>query len=963
MKKELENYEKWLVKHDRKKESSANSYKLAIPKLEEHYEQFTGKQIAFFNLAELELESIAEKYRQQGIYSEFGDKSNGTYRNALNALIRYKKWLINNKKTTMIEKIKNLLSTEHFQNLLKQEEFYYQKLTNLYTAYREFDTSSINLEISKLLENKTGKFSFQNLLDNAKAPLKEYLLLIGKMIAIFDEKGYNKSIWNPYTDKRNVARGMLRQNLWTKHFLTYKLNEFDENYLNNETPNTFKHSINFINSPETNLNIVSKSYRNDIIEFFNLSNENKLLDLFSDALKNLVNPKNKGIIISQLLYNSEIKDEWLSSIIGLMASDGTGWLSNFAMASEKHEYNIVWNSKRPTGTTDTLKALRNTLDNGDTFNIYYTSKGFIQYAATVIDFVEDENSYNLKSWNSKYGDDIYEYQPFFTNYVDGNKKAGIVFLCSDFNKTKPISVEEFKIYGNYSLPTQDNLSPIKSEPNFEVEEITTNTLQEEEKVKLKKVETTNQILYGPPGTGKTYATKKLTVDIVYEEDENRNREEIIRLYDELVKQKQVVFTTFHQSMSYEDFVEGIKPKTEEKKVTYNVEDGIFKELAIEASYSIAQEIKKEHITKTVSFSNIYDNYITTVSEILERNENIKLLTKSGSEVNIVEISQQGNLILKHQNGSTKYTVSKERLSKLNSSIPTLEVVTNIHDEFRNVIGGSNASVYWAVLNKLHELKTTNRSTEKNVNLSKEEKLTIINTLSKKDYKNATGKPYILIIDEINRGNVSAIFGELITLLEPDKRLGQKEEITVTLPYSKSESKFGIPPNLHIIGTMNTADRSVEALDTALRRRFTFQETPPNSVLTKTVGLSGQVKGIVKLKNNIDLDLEDLLNKINGRIEKLIDKDHKIGHSYFLKVNDETTLKFSFKNNIIPLLEEYFFGDYGKIGLVLGDSFVDVENKDFNFASFKHYDSDVKEDLKERTVFKIKEEELWEFDKI
>jgi len=185
--------------------------------------------------------------------------------------------------------------------------------------------------------------------------------------------------------------------------------------------------------------------------------------------------------------------------------------------------------------------------------------------------------------------------------------------------------------------------------------------------------------------------------------------------------------------------------------------------------------------------------------------------------------------------------------------------------------------------------------------------------------------YCIFIDEINRANVSNVFGELITLIEEDKRLGATNEITeIILPYSKES--FGVPANLHIICTMNTADRSVEALDTALRRRFSFVEMPPKPALLDT-----DCEGI---------NLQTLLIKINQRIAKLLSKDHLIGHSFFINLENLQELKSVFHNKIIPLLQEYFFGDYGKIGLVLGNGFVKIENtKGDIFAPFDYEDVD------------------------
>ena len=215
------------------------------------------------------------------------------------------------------------------------------------------------------------------------------------------------------------------------------------------------------------------------------------------------------------------------------------------------------------------------------------------------------------------------------------------------------------------------------------------------------------------------------------------------------------------------------------------------------------------------------------------------------------------------------------------------------------------------------------------------------------------KKYVLIIDEINRGNISQIFGELITLIEEDKRKGNSEELEVILPYSKE--RFSVPSNLYIIGTMNTADRSIEALDTALRRRFSFREMAPDSNLIRTIGKAKENNGIVD-----GIDLVKLLNTINVRIEKLLDKDHMIGHSYFLNVGSHADLVEVFKNKVIPLLEEYFYGDYGKIGLILGKHFVSEdkeENEEFSFAGFD-YDEDILTDLKERKVYHISDPGSW-----
>ena len=380
----------------------------------------------------------------------------------------------------------------------------------------------------------------------------------------------------------------------------------------------------------------------------------------------------------------------------------------------------------------------------------------------------------------------------------------------------------------------------------------------------------NQILFGAPGTGKTYHTKKMAVEIINGK-KARTREEINKEYEELIKAGQIVFTTFHQSLSYEDFIEGIKPETIDGNVTYEVKDGIFKQLCSRA------------IQDNLNIGDLVGDY-----EITKITPEIIYLKKPRAET-IVPIP--------------KYLI--DELSKL------------VHEGKIN---------YEDIKNKI-AIDKMPETTEKyilngypNIFAQLVEK---INTSNKKHKQN-----YILIIDEINRGNVSAIFGELITLLEEDKRKGNKEHTEVKLLYSGK--KFSVPNNVYIIGTMNTADRSVEALDTALRRRFSFVEMQPNPEILSKVG---------------NVDLKELLKTINQRIEVLIDKDHQIGHSYFIGIQNIDDLRRTFKDKIIPLLEEYFYGDFGKIGLVLGGAFIKLAENQVAFPKNFEYEKDFLEDKK------------------
>ncbi|GAA4819336.1 AAA family ATPase [Litoribaculum gwangyangense] len=217
-------------------------------------------------------------------------------------------------------------------------------------------------------------------------------------------------------------------------------------------------------------------------------------------------------------------------------------------------------------------------------------------------------------------------------------------------------------------------------------------------------------------------------------------------------------------------------------------------------------------------------------------------------------------------------------------------------------------------------------------------------------RNDSSNNYAIFIDEINRGNISSIFGELITLIEDDKREGKPNEIKATLPYSKKH--FSVPNNLYIIGTMNTADRSVEALDTALRRRFSFIEMNPEPEKLNTDEFKC-----------IGIDLEALLNAINARIEKLLDKDYCIGHSYFMTITNRKEplkeMKTIFQNKILPLLQEYFYGDWGKILLVIGKEFVETKKNTIKFLSTDSYEDF--EEYDEKPIYNFTNPTSWTLD--
>lgn len=470
----------------------------------------------------------------------------------------------------------------------------------------------------------------------------------------------------------------------------------------------------------------------------------------------------------------------------------------------------------------------------------------------------------------------------------------------------------------------------------------------------------NQIFYGPPGTGKTYSTKYEAVKII--EGDNApaetDRAEILERYNKYFNEGRIVFTTFHQSMSYEDFVEGIKPDTDKGsgQIRYETRPGIFKRICETATTNFLEsQIKESIVPFSQAFSRLKEDFETSADD--ELNIDMK---RDGYQFTITDITEN-NIPFKKHSGGTAHSLS----------IKTLE---DFYYGRRSEIGGLQ-SYYVPLAEKLREY--AGKETKREIQLQN----------------------YVLIIDEINRGNIAAILGELITLLEPDKRIGAKEEIRLDLPYSDNEVKFGVPPNLHIIGTMNTADRSVEALDTALRRRFKFTEVMPRPELLSPAYMVDRLlwdykdvdwddekyvkaeeslfnligapqelweerkhiwdardkeQPLNKLKefNYTGLNLQYLLETINTRVEQILDRDHGIGHSYLLNVCSPEDLARVFTNEVIPLLQEYFFGDPGKIGLLLGEGFIELEKRKQDvFAPFKDYD--YKTQLSSKKVWHLK----------
>ncbi|MEZ7716321.1 AAA family ATPase [Leptotrichia wadei] len=448
----------------------------------------------------------------------------------------------------------------------------------------------------------------------------------------------------------------------------------------------------------------------------------------------------------------------------------------------------------------------------------------------------------------------------------------------------------------------------------------------EEEMKKIKPEL-NTILYGPPGTGKTYNTVNYAVAICenknIEDVQSEEYEKVLHRYNELKKEGRIAFTTFHQSFGYEEFIEGIKPIVgdEKKEIGYTIEAGIFKKFCITAA--------KKAIIATEDMPDVSNAKVWCV--LLDKGGVSDLKKKCFEEGNIrIGWYEQSEIITDDAKGlsdkAQRILLNFQDEMEIGDVIVTERNAKTI-DGIGVVIGDyeyDKEDGEWPRKRKVKWLMTGTEIdiTELNDGIQLDRKTVYqLGRISSDKILNLVNnpkevmKPFVFVIDEINRGNISKIFGEMITLIEDTKREGKMEQASAVLPYSGE--LFSVPSNVYILGTMNTADRSIALMDTALRRRFQFVEMMPDTDILKNVTVEG-------------VEIAPILKKINERITFLYDREHTIGHAFFIKLIGSpniNTLGSIFERSIIPLLQEYFYEDYQKIQLVLGDNHkVDVSTK-------------------------------------
>jgi hypothetical protein len=783
-------------------------------------------------------------------------------------------------KLNLLPEILEALEDDYIIDLCAQEEFRYQKGADKLIEFENYNDLS-NEEFSSLLDKFVkSNLTFTKFIETLGKDSKEYifLTLTGQLISYCDVHAANKNIYNEYEDKRTLAKAGVRMNDWITKLLNYRI---ANNNVEKLTP-SIKNAINFLNNPASELTMLSENHREKFSsKILNKKNYNstaivnELISFFEPYEISVGNEKNRTSIYCSLLYSENVKKLWLDD-------------DSAELDQEQIDNNIkIMNSQLnqifygPPGTGKTFNAIPEALkiiNNGKKLECSSREEKFNRICSIIRNMHELETKGNSLYRNERAIMWIMGYlldAPFDANNAITREEAIT-------NGLDP-SPSSFAQYAQY-------LSQFGFVENWKEEgKIQLNASGIELKEKVRQYMNENSLT--------TENLKSWAQD-----PPEFIKKEYFKVISEIEKesftnQMKTIYSVLNLALNKHLYAE-----TEWKKAEQQDRQIALNFIDIKDKLGDIKWIGQ--IGRTLRGLGIVDEYIPNEFE-----KKTYYLSSFGNQLidKIIEIwaERYPEIYGKTLTYELATLIGQLKLITFHQSYSYEEFIEGIRPNLNNTRGELSYELCDGIFKELSEK-------------------------AEKD----PGNNYVLIIDEINRGNISKIFGELITLIEDSKRISINDKtvgLKVELPYSKTP--FGVPNNLYIIGTMNTADRSITNIDTALRRRFVFEEYPP---IHNHFAIE---KSINKTKDGDKINLQNVLRILNERIEYLLDRDHLIGHSYFINVTDWDTLCNKFRNNIIPLLQEYFYNDWEKIRLVLGDNDSWGKAEENKFIQKKSYSKD------------------------
>lgn len=842
-------------------------------------------------------------------------------------------------------KIESVLHHPKILEIINAEDFYFRKAKNALQAYLEFVVSEESK--SFLLANRKEYNELKQLFEDSN-DLNVFGKLIFSVITYCDSNAHKKQELNEYDDKRVLALAFVRMNHWVEQLITYKFE--------GKLPDgSVKNAIEYLLSPEDNFTMLSENHRNQVSQNLFKKPYNKatfkgdFFNFFSGFSISAKNTHNYTYLLTSVCYSKEIEKTWKDNIIGLICPDTTGWQENAIDDTVTGNHIALWNHKKPNGTGNTLKLLRQCVDENGLFRIFYTASYNVIYVAEIIDFVSSQDELDKAKWPENFGT-IEWYSASFSEYKDGNKSAAWIYLARKIAKVKSDDYKDFKYYKNFGYPSVGCQAPVVSYKTSSEINYRKQMNKNIDILKYKK----QIILQGPPGTGKTREAKLIAksllglnekldiayfknavlpikeiqatnnnnpifIDFVkddviyfkkngntdkysfsindlydcYSSEDYKNNDfvqypqysrrclvrNILKTHKQTALQEQFKLIQFHPSYTYEDFVRGIvaKPNPEGEGMLYEAEDkplGAFAKKALKNFVDSKKDLGT--ISREAQINEYFDNFVEFLNDEIENKNGFYLLTD-----NIGLISTDDTAAFRYKGKNEGWLKNGNRIlfkdileSYFAGDKTRQEIKKNIKI---SGLARQHASYFVRVLNLFQKYLEDN-------NLSYKESA---------DIKGVNLKNYVLVIDEINRANLSSVLGELIYALE---YRGEAVESIYAIE-DESKNKLILPPNLYIIGTMNTADRSVGHIDYAIRRRFAFVDVPAEN-LKVTQGLEA-----------FDGDLFDNVTalfdtNLSAEFEK---KDVQLGHSYFIdKANDKdgASMHIRLEYEIKPILKEY-----------------------------------------------------------